>query len=349
MTYDQPHGILLIGGGPDRAADALAAHFGASAVERRDRWDQLNFDEADRYAVLVLELEADASTAAIRVCRLRRAAPRLTVLLLTPPDRLGDALWLISQGADGYLLTAPGFERALGVEIERHLKTAELERRSLRDEQRMRRAVSRLKQSRRELHETRQRWEQDALCDPLTGVGNRRAYEHHLSRMFAEACRYEQDLSLLMLDMDRFKAVNDRWGHGAGDELLQLAGQVLGSCCRDCDVVCRYGGDEFVVLLPHTGADGAQALARRALRQFAGAAKRQFIGRGRTDPPAVSLSVGAASLRRSRPINPGVLAEQADAALQQAKRSRRGRVIVHAPQPQRPDVRILPQPLKLAQ
>lgn len=105
--------------------------------------------------------------------------------------------------------------------------------------------------------------ERDTLIDPLTRVLNRRGLQTHLLQEIARAHRYATPLSCLMLDVDQFKAINDRFGPARGDEaLMELASSLIG-CCRPTDFVARYGGEEFTVLLPHTPREGALACAER--------------------------------------------------------------------------------------
>jgi diguanylate cyclase (GGDEF)-like protein len=102
-----------------------------------------------------------------------------------------------------------------------------------------------------------------AATDPLTGLLNRRAFEEHVERELARTRRSDEAFSLLLIDVDRFKDLNDRFGHAAGDDALTtLAGRLAGAV-RGADIVARIGGDEFAVLLPGTGADGARETADR--------------------------------------------------------------------------------------
>jgi len=110
-----------------------------------------------------------------------------------------------------------------------------------------------------------------ATVDPLTGVHVRRFLEQWLTRELSSALRSSRPLSLVMLDVDRFKQINDTAGHVAGDRALALVGSVLRQATRDADVVARYGGDEFTLVLPGTGGEGASAVCERVLRLLEGA------------------------------------------------------------------------------
>jgi diguanylate cyclase (GGDEF)-like protein len=111
----------------------------------------------------------------------------------------------------------------------------------------------------------------ESLHDPLTGAGNRRLLRQRLEAELARHRRHGRPLTVAVLDLDGFKDVNDRFGHPVGDEILRDVAQALQRALRSEDVVARAGGDEFWVLAPETGGQGAQQLARRLERAVAGA------------------------------------------------------------------------------
>ena len=109
--------------------------------------------------------------------------------------------------------------------------------------------------------------ERTSRLDPLTGLGNRRALNEALTRELARHIRYNRTLTMVIVDLDGFKAVNDTYGHAAGDRVLAVVGRRLGEI-RGTDTAFRLGGDEFAVLLPETRSDAAQLVARRIARQI---------------------------------------------------------------------------------
>ncbi len=156
-----------------------------------------------------------------------------------------------------------------------------------------------------------------ALTDALTGLPNRRYLEERLAAELARATRHRQPLSVLVIDVDDFKHVNDTWGHQKGDEVLAWVGQFLRSQLRSSDVTCRTGGDEFVVILPSTDRDGAESLSQRLRTTL------EELRQARPDHP-VKLSVGSASLGPGTGDAPSLLAA-ADRAMYQVKgRAKRG-------------------------
>jgi diguanylate cyclase (GGDEF)-like protein len=134
---------------------------------------------------------------------------------------------------------------------------------------------------------TRAELERLATTDDLTRIGNRRRFHDELEHAVAAAHRYGQSLSLLLLDLDRFKNVNDRLGHDAGDQVLQTVAAVLADSIRECDLAARIGGDEFALLLPQTSTAQATALAAR----IAAAIEQE------TEPYAIDASFGIAAYR----------------------------------------------------
>jgi len=156
-----------------------------------------------------------------------------------------------------------------------------------------------------------------ALKDPLTGCLNRRALFDRLGVVWSDAKRYTHPVSIIMVDVDHFKAVNDKHGHAVGDQVLQRVAQALTATARHGDVVCRYGGEEFCILLPHTDLDAAEQAAER-LRHAIAALE---IGSLR-----VTASLGVATNTPPDSV-PEALIERADVALYAAKHTGRNRVV----------------------
>jgi two-component system, cell cycle response regulator len=158
-----------------------------------------------------------------------------------------------------------------------------------------------------------------AVTDALTGLLNRYGLRHILAREHAEARRYTRPLACLIIDLDDFKAVNDNYGHAAGDLALQQIAGILREAVRRSDTVFRYGGEEFLVLLPETDLDGAAALAEK-IRSAASA--RPFGDGERVFN--LTLSAGATSLCDNESGNDMIA--RADMALYHAKEQGRNRV-----------------------
>ncbi len=162
-----------------------------------------------------------------------------------------------------------------------------------------------------------------ALKDPVSGTNNRTAMEATLNREVDLAHRHKCDLSIILLDIDHFKRVNDTYGHVAGDMVLRELGRCLIDCVRRSDMVFRYGGEEFVVVLSNTDIGGATLLGHR-IRESVEA--RDFKYSDVSMP--ISVSIGVADLAEN--YGPEEILQLADKALYQAKRSGRNRVVTAA-------------------
>jgi diguanylate cyclase (GGDEF)-like protein/PAS domain S-box-containing protein len=172
----------------------------------------------------------------------------------------------------------------------------------------------------RELEEANDQLRKLAVTDELTGLRNRRSFEERMVMEFSMARRRKRELSVLLIDVDNFKLINDRYGHAAGDEVLRRLGMILRTTVRLPDLPARYGGEEFVVLLPESGEESAMGLARRVM---------QRVASEDWDNETLTISVGMAAMNESLE-NGFQLVELADEALYAAKRAGKNRVMVHS-------------------
>lgn len=166
--------------------------------------------------------------------------------------------------------------------------------------------------------------------DALTGIHNRRSILELLDREIARTRRHGPPLSVLLLDLDHFKAINDTRGHPTGDRVLQHTAAVLQKTIRQCDAVGRFGGEEFLLLLPDTTLEGAKALAERCRERLAG----EIIADDQGQPFNISGSFGLACNEHCYELAAGVLIKAADEALYRAKHGGRNRVEAVAPRPE---------------
>jgi diguanylate cyclase (GGDEF)-like protein len=168
------------------------------------------------------------------------------------------------------------------------------------------------------LHRTVKR---QAITDELTQLSNRRRFTETLAVEVRRAERFGDPVSLVLADLDDFKQINDRYGHQAGDEVLRRFADVLRENVRDFDLPVRYGGEEFAVLLPETGLDGAEQLARRLQTALLRLRLPEIGG----DRPPVTASFGVAAFPAAR--NAEELLSAADGALYRAKAAGKNRVV----------------------
>jgi two-component system cell cycle response regulator len=231
------------------------------------------------------------------LCRRIRSADRgryTYIILLTSRDRREDRLEGLRAGADDFLIKPPDpDELAVRLEI-----------------------AGRIMAVHEQLARQNERLAELAAIDELTGTKNRRRFREDLELLFAQVDRLGSPLSLIMLDLDHFKEYNDAFGHPAGDEVLQWVGSTLRTAVRGHDIVARFGGEEFVMLLPATGADEALDVAERL---------RSAIACGLGPHRKVTASLGVGTAGPGTP-SPAALVDQADRAMYQSKQAGRNQI-----------------------
>jgi len=158
------------------------------------------------------------------------------------------------------------------------------------------------------------RLEKQSNTDALTEVSNRRHFDKALPAFVENASQKNTPLICIMIDIDNFKTVNDNLGHRYGDAVIQFCAKLLRGCLRDGDFIARYGGDEFVLLLPDTDIDAGASIAQRIVDLFP-----QGVERFRVDDMIPSLSIGLSILSLDTKMSDEVLLQQADEALYRAK------------------------------
>lgn len=171
----------------------------------------------------------------------------------------------------------------------------------------------------------KEKLEERATTDGLTGLLNRQTLIENLEKECRRCHRYGQSVAIVMLDLDLFKQINDRYGHQAGDEALRMVARRITGSMRDTDITGRCGGEEFMVVLPATDAEGARLWAERLREALA---SRPVVHKGREIPVTASLGVSAA---QGELANAEALIGRADAALYRAKAEGRNRVAVADP------------------
>lgn len=159
-----------------------------------------------------------------------------------------------------------------------------------------------------------------AMCDPLTQTGNRAAMSNALQREIQLANRYQQALSMMVIDIDHFKSVNDNYGHAAGDDVICNVAKAITTVCRETDLTFRFGGEEFVVLLNKTDAAGARVIAERVRRHIASLNTQ-------SDQHAISVTASIGTAELNQDDNGESLFERADSALYKAKQQGRNKVV----------------------
>lgn len=246
---------------------------------------------------------------------------RLQGQVLDPIDRLRE--YARAERPESVELAA-GHAADLG-DIARALAALRTDRNTWRSraEQSARAVATQVAQRTHAIYQELRRAQREVWTDPLTGLNNRRVLTDRLQAIFEAQRDAGQDLSIVMIDIDHFKNLNDTMGHLCGDELIKFTADLIRGSLRADDIAIRYGGDEFTLLLPGVGANEAAAVARRLTTLFG---QRAMLFSGVSPRP--SLSAGVASLRRSVPASAEELLAMADKALYEAKQAGRNQVAV---------------------
>lgn len=254
----------------------------------------------------------DGFGVARQIRQLERDGGWTPIIFLSARANDEDLARAIEEGGDDYLVK-PVSEIVLGAKVKAMQRIA-----------RMRHTLVQLT---RKLDDANRELTRLSQVDGLTGVANRRNFDETLEREWRRAARTGQAVSVLIVDVDRFKQFNDGYGHQAGDEALRdVAGLLRGALRRPSDLVARYGGEEFAIVLPGTGVLGAAGVARNILDSL----REARIDHAFSDiAPHVSVSIGCASAVPERADLQGFenLVRLADEALYKAKRSGRNRLI----------------------
>jgi len=255
----------------------------------------------------------------------------LPVVMVTSESAMETAMQAIRRGAYDYVVKVGDYLFTVPLVVEKNLEVWRVKQHNRQLQERLEKTLEDLSQKNAQLEEAVAKLENLASTDPLTGLANRRSIQDTLDRRFAEAQRNATELVCAMIDLDQFKPLNDTLGHQMGDKLLTTAARVLEANCRRSDVAGRYGGDEFVLLLPGTELEEARQVARRIQHQFRQATHVMLPAGNETD-----MSVGLACCSVNRPATADQLVALADAAMYQAKAAGKGCVIIHPPRAQHP-------------
>jgi len=229
----------------------------------------------------------------------------IPIIMLTVKSSVDDKVAGLESGADDYL-SKPYNEIELNARIYACLRT-----KALQDE---------LRQKNRQLEKLLGKVEFLAITDPLTELYNRRRFEAVMEKEFKRAQRYSSPLSCMLIDIDRFKAINDTFGHQAGDSVLKETAWIIRQCIREVDVAARWGGEEFIVLCLQTRKQDAGNAAERIRRTVE---ENRFPALGEE---RVTVSIGVAGIPDDSASNAERLIFTADMAMYEAKEKGRNRV-----------------------
>jgi two-component system cell cycle response regulator len=277
-----------------------------AARDGRQALESVHASPPDLILLDVMMPTVDGNEVARRI-KQNPVLPFIPIIMQTALDSTESKVEGLEAGADDYI-TKP-------------IEFAELKAR-LRSMLRIKRLQDELEERERQLLEANERLKHMSRTDSLTGLENRRSIEKQLDVLFAHGERLSEPLACVMSDLDRFKRVNDEYGHQAGDAVLKQFAAILKREAREIDIVGRYGGEEFIVLLPGTVLDAAVTFAERVRKQIEA---HKFVIDGGT--LSRTASFGVAGWPHPRVSNCDRLVRAADDALYVAKEMGRNRVV----------------------
>lgn len=258
------------------------------AAEPREAMDLLR---NNAFAVAITELRSAKMNGVEVTKKAVKISPQTSVIVITFYSFINSAIEALEAGAYGYItkpLNTSEIRIVVNRAVERYFfSTSDMEKKY---------------------------YAQLAMLDGLTGLYNRRYFKELLNMEFARLKRHTSDLSLLMIDIDDFKGYNDTHGHPAGDELLKKVSEVFKKSLRETDIICRYGGEEFLAMLLQTDKKGAQIVAERLRMQSS-----LYL--------PLTISVGIATYPHDAKDIDNLI-EKADALLYKAKQSGKNKVCV---------------------
>lgn len=285
--------------------DAALRHMGHDVTQVADGNDAWNLLQQDKFRMVIADwmMPGMDGLELVRNIRSLEKHGYIYTMLLTSRGQTEDIIHGLAAGADDYI-TKPFEREELRFRIRAGERVIKLEKQLAARNEQLRRL---------------------ALIDELTGIGNRRAFDEALGRLFEQCRRFRHPLAVAMIDIDYFKRYNDAFGHRAGDDALQQVAKLIGQNIRTVDLSFRYGGEEFAYLLPETDIRGSAVVAER-LRRTVENAKIPHPD----NPPhdVITISAGVASYDPRMATDADAIVQLADQALYRAKAAGRNKVEV---------------------
>jgi diguanylate cyclase (GGDEF)-like protein len=319
--------VLIVDDDPaqvQHVRQGLAPH-GYRFREARDGAQALSAIREHRPDLILMDVEMPG-LGGVEVCRIIKANSGeggfgfIPVILMTARQAAGKVEGL-ELGADDYLVK-PFDMLELGARVKSMLRLKALQDALIEKNRELDRANKELARKREELLAL-------SRTDALTGLSNRRYFEERIQEEFARARRYRAPLSLVMLDIDYFKRVNDTYGHPFGDEVLRAVAQVTRARLREVDMLARYGGEELIALLPETSPADALRACERVREAIEGLQLEYQAPDGTKKEVRCTASLGLASIPSPSIQTPDELMRAADECLYAAKGAGRNRVRQH--------------------
>ena len=282
--------------------------FGHEVILAADGKSAIKAAKTQKVDIIVLDLVLPdiSGNEVSRWLKLTPDTKGIPIIMLTVRSSMTEKVAGLEAGADDYL-PKPYDEIELNARIYACLRT-----KALQDE---------LREKNRQLEDALLKLEVQAITDPLTELFNRRYFLSAIEKEFNRTVRYKSPTSCMMIDIDHFKKINDAYGHRAGDISLKEAAAVIKNGTRDIDTVARWGGEEFIVLLPETGGEDALLVAARILGAVSHYTFTAF-------PEQITVSIGLATVPDTHIDTAEKLIHESDLALYEAKTKGRNRIAV---------------------
>jgi diguanylate cyclase (GGDEF)-like protein len=332
LIQDQIPRLLLVEDDPDAAClmqETLHDHFGADCTRHCSTVTQALLVDLTTIDLVLSDMNLPDGTGMELLEQQLQQRPDLPVVLVTAENVMENAITAIKHGAYDYVVKAGDYLFALPIVVEKNLALWHTKQENQRLGAELQRTLDQVQVKNQQLEQAITKLELMAATDPLTCLANRRCFGQTLESRFADALRHDHDIVCLMIDLDGFKQLNDSLGHQQGDRMLQLAARVLNANCRRSDVAGRFGGDEFIVVLPQTDENTASQVAMRIRDDFHGAAEAELSSK--TFTGKLTMSMGLATMVGSKAATPEQLIGRADHALYRAKQAGKTRLMVYKP------------------
>lgn len=320
--------LLVVEDDPDQRdliRETLEDHFGKGTVVAVDSRAAASAQDPGTFDLILTDYNLSDGCGMDLLDDVRKKCS--TPVIMVTGENVGQiAVEAIRRGANDYVVKLGDYLFTIPLVVQKNLTMAKVKRENEQLREQVEKAMLELQFKNQQLQESLMRVEQVAATDPLTGLYNRRHFGRVLEQLFSESQRYDTDLSCAMIDLDGYKQLNDSHGHQVGDQLLVAAGRVITANLRRMDVAARYGGDEFVLLLPRAQTDEAAGVVQRIRDEYF-AASASVLNRN----DGVRMSVGIGSIRSITSSSADQLVASADKALYQAKGAGRDRIAIATP------------------
>jgi diguanylate cyclase (GGDEF)-like protein len=304
---------------------ALLSNFFDDIAVAKDGKEGISLFKADSFDIIISDIRMPNTNGLEMIEQIRQINNSVPVIISTAHKETDLLLESIKLGVNGYLLKPINFKQLKQV-IKQICEKIYYKRKAKQYEENLEKLVNERTQ---ELEIAKSKLVEMANKDPLTNLYNRRYFNDVADTLLSMAHRQQQEFSIFMLDIDRFKLINDTYGHNAGDVVLKKLSNLLTTSIRQSDVAIRFGGEEFVVLLPNTNIDGAVLIAKK-LKE---AIENIEIKIPNIDIIKFTVSIGISQCDCSK--NAEViddLVHKADEALYEAKRAGRNKIVIYSTQ-----------------